>query len=88
MTDFLRNRNFLYVAEKTKNLPLSKRNKDLLLSLLNSGKEDVECKLNLIENDMGMGALSLIDSLDERVFKSPNIFFGIVLDLWKNLRLI
>jgi hypothetical protein len=37
---------------------------------------------------MSEGALSLVDSLDEKIFATPKIFFATFLELWKNLKLI
>ena len=87
VTDTLRAINVLYVAEKVPKERLSNRQKRLLRILIETAKQDIEKKKSLIERDMGSGALTLIDSLDEDVFKTSEIFFLVILDLWKSLRL-
>ena len=87
ITDTLRSMNVLYVAEKVPREKLSDKNKELLDILIETGKLDIEKKKSLIEKDMGFAALSLIDSIDESIFKTPDVFFSIVLDLWKTLHL-
>jgi len=87
VTDTLRRINTLYVAERVPRDKLDNRNKELLDTLINTGKNDVEQLRYLIERDMGFGASNLIDSTDESMFKSPEIFFSIILDLWKTLSL-
>ena len=88
ITDFLRNLNFLYVAKKAEKEKLSEKNRKLLATLIETGETDVQDKKKLIERDMGPMALSLINCIDEPVFKTPEIFFSVVLDLWKNFKLI
>ena len=88
ITDTLRMINVLYIAKKFPKEKLSNKEKKLLDSLIRTGKLDIEKKKSLIERNMGSGALSLIDSLDERIFKTSDIFFSIVLDLWKSLHLV
>lgn len=88
ITDFLRNLNFLYVAKKAEKEKVSEKNRKLFATLIEAGKTDVQGKRELIEKDMGPTALSLVDCIDEPVFKTPEIFFSVVLDLWKNLKLI
>jgi hypothetical protein len=88
ITDFLRNLNFLYVTKKAEKEKLSEKNRELLATLIETGEIDVQDKKKLIERDMGPTALSLIDCIDETVFKTPETFFSVVLDLWKNLKLI
>lgn len=87
VTDTLRSINALYVAEKVPREKLSDKNKELLDILIKTGKIDIEKKKSLIEEDMGFAALSLIDSIDESIFKTPDVFFCIILDLWKSLHL-
>jgi hypothetical protein len=65
-----------------------KKNQKLLDVLIKTGEDDAKNKRRLIERDMSAGALSLVDSLDEKIFATPEIFFVTVLDLWKNLKLI
>jgi len=88
ITDTLRSINVLYVAKKVPKEKLSDEQKKLLDILIETGKRGVEKKKRLIERDMGAGALSLIDSLDESIFKTGDIFFSVVLDLWKSLDLV
>lgn len=88
VTDYLRDVNFLYVAEKAKDANISVENKKLLDTLIETGKKDVDGKRNLIEKEMGTAASSLIDSINESVFRTPEVFFSVILDLWKNLNLI
>jgi hypothetical protein len=88
VTDYLRTANVLYVAEKAKGEKSSPESKELLNNLMENGKKDIEKKTMLITKDMGAISLSLIESIDESVFKTPKIFFSVVLDLWKNLKLV
>jgi hypothetical protein len=88
ITDFLRSINVLYVAQKAKIEDISEKNRKLLDFLIETGTEDVKEKRKLIETEMGQLAFSLIDALDETIFKTPEIFFQVILDLWKNLKLI
>jgi hypothetical protein len=88
VTDFLRDISVLYVAEKAKNEEISEKNRKLLDFLIETGTKDVREKRKLIETEMGSLALSLIDALDETIFKTPETFFWVILDLWKNLKLI
>jgi len=88
ITDTLRMINVLYVAEKVPREKLPNKHKKLLNTLIETGKLDIEKKKSLINKDMGSGALSLIDSLDESIFKTSDVFFSVVLDLWKSLRLV
>lgn len=88
ITDTLRTINVLYVAGKVPREKLLKKHRKLLDILIKTGKLDLENKKGLIEKDMGSGALNLIDALDESMFKTSDVFFSIVLDLWKSLHLI
>ena len=88
ITDTLRMINVLYVAEKVPKEKLSNKHKKLLNTLVKTGKLDIENKKGLIERDMGSGALTLINSLNESIFKTSDIFFSVVLDLWKSLHLV
>ena len=88
VTDTLRTMNVLYVSKKVPKEKLSNEQKKLLEILIKTGKLDIEKKKSLIERDMGSGALSLIDSLDESILKTSDIFFSTVLDLWKLLHLV
>jgi len=67
---------------------ISEKNKKLLHILLENGKKDIAIKSGLITRDMGKSAMNLISCIDESVFKTPNMFFSVVFDLWKNLKLI
>jgi len=88
VTDTLRSTNFMYVTQKVPKERLSDKNKKLLDLLTKAGKLDIESKKGLIEKNMGSGGLTLIDSLDESIFKTPVIFFSVILDLWKSLHLV
>lgn len=88
VTDFLRSLNVFYVAEKARKESISEKNRKILEALIETGKRDIQGKRDLIEKDMGEVALTLADSMDEKVFQTPEIFFGVILDLWKNLKLI
>jgi len=88
ITDTLRSINFLYVAKKLPRNKLSDENEKLLDILIEKGEFSIKKQKNLIERDLGYGALSLVDSLDESIFQSSDIFFSVVLDLWKSLRLV
>ena len=88
VTHYLRTRNVLYVAEHAKKEKILEKNKKLLRKLIEDGKNDIESKRTLINKDMGRVTLSLIDCIDESVFKTPDIFFSVVFDLWENLKLI
>ena len=88
VTDFLRTLNFQYVLQKALKEKLTQENTLLLTKMIEVGKKVIETRRRLIETEIGLSALALIDSLDESVFKSPETFFAIILDLWRNLRLI
>ena len=88
ITSTLRMINVLCVAEKLPKEKLLDKHKKLLDILIETGKLDIEKKKSLIERDIGSGALSLVDSLNESIFKTSDIFFSIVLDLWKSLHLV
>ncbi len=87
ITDFLREINVLCVVDKVPREKLSDENKGKLDILIEKGNLNVEKKKSLIEKDMGSGALTLINSLDESIFKTSESFFGAVLDLWISLGL-
>jgi len=38
--------------------------------------------------DMGSEALNIVDSLDENLFNTSDVFFSTILDVWKRLGLI
>lgn len=88
IVDTLRTIGVLHVAEKVPLEKLSDNQKELLDTVIRTGKLDFEKKRSLIEKDMGIGALILVDSLDEGIFKTSEIFFSIILDLWKSLHLV
>ena len=88
ITDTLRTIIVLCVAKKIPKEKLLNKQKKLLDILTKTAKLNIETKKSLIERDMGSGALSLIDSLDESIFKTGDIFFSVVLDLWKSLHLV
>jgi len=88
ITDTLKQINVLYVAKKVPKEKLLDKHKKSLDTLIKTGKAHIRKKKSLIERDMGFGALSLIDSLDERIFKTEDIFFSVVLDLWRSLHLV
>ena len=88
ITDTLRSINVLCVAEKVPKEKLLDKHMELLETLIKTGELDIENKKSLIERDIGSGALSLIDSMDESIFKTSDVFFAVILDLWKSLRLV
>ena len=88
ITDTLRSINVLYVVNKVPKEKLLDKHRKQLNTLIKTGEVDIEKKKSLIERDMGPGALSLIDSLDESIFKTSDIFFSVILDLWRSLRLV
>lgn len=88
ITDTLRSINVLFVAKKFPREKLLEKQKKLLDTLIETGEFDLEKKKSLIDRDMGSGALSLIDSLNESIFKTSDVFFAVILDLWKSLRLV
>jgi len=88
ITDTLKQVNVLYVAKKVPKEKLLDKHKKLLDTLIKTGKTHIRKKKSLIERDMGSGALSLIDSLDEGIFKTSDTFFSLVLDLWRSLHLV
>jgi hypothetical protein len=67
---------------------ITEENSKLLSQTIDRGKMVLEARRRLIETGMGSIAFALIDSLDENIFRTPEIFFTIILDLWKNLRLM
>lgn len=88
ITDTLRSINVLYVAKRFPRDTLSNEDEKLLDVLIKTGEGSINKEKSLIERDMGSGALSLIDSLDESIFKTSDVFFAVILDLWKSLRLV
>jgi len=88
ITDTLRAIDVSYVAKKVPKEKLLTKHKKSLDTLTETAKAHIKKKKALIERDMGSGALALIDSLDESIFKTPVVFFSVVLDLWKSLRLV
>jgi len=88
ITDTLKAIDVLYVARKVPKEELLNEHKKALDTLIKTGKAHIKKKKTLIERDMGLGALALIDSLDESIFKTSDIFFSVVLDLWKSLHLV
>ena len=88
ITDTLRSINVLYVVDKVPKEKLLDKHRKQLNTLIKTGEVDIEKKKSLIETDMGSGALSLIDSLNESMFKTSDIFFSVILDLWKSLHLV
>lgn len=87
ITDTLRNFNAYCVAKKVPKEKLSDENKELLDKLIETGKLRLEQFKSLIEKDVGFDAPSLINSLDESIFKTPESFFNTILSLWKSLYL-
>jgi len=88
ITDTLKVIDVLYVANKVPKEKILNKHRKSLNTLIKTGKAHIKKKKALIEKDMGLDALTLIDSLDESIFKTPAIFFSIVLDLWKSLHLV
>lgn len=88
ITDTLRSINVLHVAERVPKEKLLDENKRLLDTLIETGELDVEKKMRLIEEYMGSSALSLVDSLDESIFKTDEIFFSTIVNLWKSLHIL
>lgn len=88
VADTLRTIGLLDVGKKVLREKLSENQRQKLDALMSMGKTDLENKRSLIEKDFGFGALSLIDSLDEKIFKTSEIFFSVILDLWKSLHLV
>jgi len=77
-----------FVINSVPKKELLKKDNELLDKLIDTAKIDIDKHKMIIENEMGYGAVSLIDSLTEDMFKTPNIFFSVILDLWKSLHLI
>ena len=88
ITDYLRIVNVLYVAERVPKQSISNEHKKLLNKMKKRGNFALELRRNLVKRDMGSEALDIVESLDEKIFKTSDIFFSIVLDLWKSLRLV
>lgn len=88
ITDTLRAINVLCVAKRVSKEKLSDKQKKLLDILIRTAKAHVKKRKGLIERDMGSSALSLIDSLDESIFKTDDVFFSVVQDRWKSLHLV
>lgn len=88
VTDYLRLVNVLYVVENVPREKISETSLKLLVKMQEKGRHVLESRKNLIKKDMGSTALSVIESLDERIFRTSDIFFSVILDLWKSLALI
>ena len=88
LTDTLRSINVLHVAKKVKKEKLSLKQKELLKNLIDTGKRTVDRNKKLINKELGSNALLLINSLDENIFKTPDAFFPVILDLWETLNLV
>ena len=88
IVDTLRSINVQYVINRFPKENILDKHKDLLNKLFDTTKKDYDEKKKIIEKELGYGAVSIIDSLPEGIFKTPNIFFSVILDLWKALHLI
>ena len=78
----------LYVTEKVPRQHISDEHKKRLEEMRRKGKSALELTKSLIQRDMGSDALHMVESLDENIFKTSEIFFSVVLDLWKSLHLV
>jgi hypothetical protein len=88
VTDYLRLVNVLYVVEKVPREKISETSLKSLANMREKGKHVLESRKNLIRRDMGSTALNIIESLNEEMFTRSDIFFSVILDLWKSLALI
>jgi hypothetical protein len=88
VVDFLHTIGMRYVIEKIPEEQLSETNKKLLHKLINANKERLDTQKKLVETEVGLGAVTLIDSLPEEIFQTPTTFFTVILDLWNSLRLV
>jgi hypothetical protein len=88
VTDYLRLVNVLYVVENVPREKISETSLKLLVKMQEKGRHVLESRKNLIKKDMGSTTLSVIESLDEKIFRTSDIFFSVILDLWKSLALI
>jgi hypothetical protein len=78
----------LYVTEKIPEQSISDEYEKRLDAMKRKGKVALELSRNLIKREMGSEALHIVESIDENIFKTSDIFFAVILDLWKSLRLI
>ncbi len=88
VTDYLRLVNVLYVVEKVPRERISETSLKLLAEMKERGKHVLESRKNLIRRDMGSTALNIIESLNEKMFITSDVFFSVILDLWISLALI
>jgi len=88
VVDFLHTIGMKYVIEKVPEEQLSDANNKLLHNLIKSNKERLDAQKKLLETEVGLGAVTIIDSLPEEIFKTPTNFFTVILDLWNSLRLV
>jgi len=88
ITDYLRLVNVLYVVEKVRREKISESSLKTLEKMREKGRLVLESRKNLVRKDMGASALNVIESLDESMFKTSDIFFSVILDLWKSLAVI
>ena len=88
ITDYLRLVNGLYVTEKVPKERISDNCSKLLEKMKQKGKNVLKSRKNLIEKDMGSSAWGIIESLDESIFETSDVFFSTILDLWSSLALI
>jgi len=88
ITDYMRIINVLFVAERVPRQSVSNEHRKLLDKMKEEGNFALGLRRKLIKRDMGLEALSIVESLDENIFKTCDIFFTIILDVWKLLGLI
>jgi len=88
VVDGLKDIGFQYVINHVPRDRLSDKHKKLLHTLIETTKKKIDEQKKIMETELGLGAFTLIDSLPEDVFKTSKIFFSVVLDLWKSLRLV
>lgn len=88
VVDLLHTIGMKYVIEKVPEEQISDSNNKLLHNLIKSNKERLDAQKKLLETEVGLGAVTIIDSLPEEIFKTPTNFFTVILDLWTSLRLV
>jgi len=86
--DYLGVLSALYAAERVPKQSILDEHRKLLDEMKQSGNVALELVRSLIRRDMGLDALRTVESNDESIFETSELFFAVILDLWKSLRLV
>lgn len=87
VADYLRHIVVLYVAQKIPKNILSDEHKRKLGFLISASYKDIEHRKNLIKND-SIITYEILNSMNEKVFKTSDTYFPFILEIWKKANLI